>query len=101
MLTKQKITSLLSEKTSISQKETKVIVDKFFSSILDCLIAGDEVQIKNFGKFSLKTKKSRIGRNPKTLKEATIAKRSIIAFSPSKSIKASIQMNAKIEQDTK
>ena len=50
-------------------------------------INGSKVKISNFGTFILRYKKSRIGRNPKTKKEAIISERNVILFKPSKFLK--------------
>ena len=47
------------------------------------LAKGNDVKISSFGTFSLRKKKARIGRNPKTGEEATITPRTVISFKPS------------------
>ena len=51
------------------------------------LIKNKSVKISKFGTFSVKSKKSRIGRNPKTKEEKTISKRNVVIFKPSKEFK--------------
>ena len=53
-------------------------------------------QISNFGTFSVRQKKSRIGRNPKTKEKKTISERNVILFKPSKEFKEFI--NDKINE---
>ena len=51
------------------------------------LIKNKSVKISKFGTFFVKSKKSRIGRNPKTKEEKTISKRNVVIFKPSKEFK--------------
>ena len=63
---------------------------EFVSDIIDIIIEGLEnsgkVKIHNFGTFIVKTKKSRIGRNPKTKEEVMIGERKVISFKASKNV---------------
>ena len=58
--------------------------------LLESLKNEGKVKISNFGTFILRHKKSRIGRNPKTKKEAIISERNVILFKPSKYFKNKI-----------
>ena len=98
-LTKKKLSDLLSYKTGIRQADTKIVVDSFFSSINDNLAVGNSVRIKNFGKFSLKTKNERIGRNPKTKEPKIIKKRTLVSFKASSNMKAKIQIQGEINNN--
>ena len=68
---------------SLSEK----ILNFFFEIIVEGLLKDGEVKISNFGKFKLLNKKERIGRNPKTKKEAIIDARRVISFRASKELK--------------
>ena len=66
----------------------KRIVDiQFFEEIILDLIDGNSVKLTSFGTFSVKHKKERIGRNPKTKEEAIIDARRVISFKASKELK--------------
>ena len=60
------------------------------SDILDIIVEGlqnsGKVKIHNFGTFSVRNKKSRIGRNPKTKEEVMISERKVISFKASKNV---------------
>ena len=63
---------------------------EFVSDIIDIIIEGLEnsgkVKIHNFGTFIVRTKKSRVGRNPKTKEEIMIGERKVISFKASKNV---------------
>ena len=63
------------------------IIDDIFMLILNEIIQNKKVKISNFGTFILRNKKSRIGRNPKTLEKKVITERNVILFKPSRYLK--------------
>ena len=62
------------------------IVNDIIDIIVDGLKTNGYVKIHNFGSFKVTRKKSRIGRNPKTLETVMISERNVLKFKPSKSI---------------
>ena len=63
------------------------LVNEFFSLITLNLKKENIVKLSNFGTFSIRSKKSRIGRNPKTKENKTISERNVVLFKPSKEFK--------------
>ena len=76
-----------------SKKITENLLEDFLKIILDQLISNKKVKIPKFGTFVLRYKKSRIGRNPKTLEKKIISERNVILFKPSKEFKKFINSN--------
>ena len=70
-----------------SRKDCLDIVNNIIDLIIEGLEANGFVKIHNFGTFKLKRKKSRIGRNPKTLEKKIINERNVILFRASKELK--------------
>ena len=68
---------------SLSGKESQRVVDSILRGIRDSLVKGDEVKISGFGKFVLKVKAPRKGRNPKTGEAIMISGRRVMKFRPS------------------
>ena len=64
------------------------IVEEIIEEILLSLEEGSDVKISSFGTFTIKNKKSRIGRNPRTGVEATISARNVVTFNCSNILKA-------------
>ncbi len=76
-----------------SKKIIENLIEDFLSIILEELIKNKKVKISKFGTFALKNKKSRVGRNPKTLEKKIISERNVIIFKPSKELKNYVNSN--------
>ena len=84
-LKKKDIVKNLSSKLGLSENYTKEIINNFIK-ILSNSIKEENVNLKNLGSFSVKQKKERIGRNPKTKVQYIISSRKTVNFVPSKKI---------------
>jgi len=71
-----------------SKKESAEIVESVFETIKDSLRKGEKMKISGFGNFSVRSKKERKGRNPKTGKEIKITPRKVVTFKPSQLLKS-------------
>ena len=89
-LTKKEIINSIYMQLGFSKKLIENLIDDIFEILLKNLKETGKVKISNFGTFILRYKKSRIGRNPKTKKEAIITERNVILFKPSKYLKNKI-----------
>ena len=92
-LTKKEIINSIYMQLGFSKKISEHLLEDFLSIILKELIINGKVKISNFGTFILRYKKSRIGRNPKTLEKKIISERNVILFKPSKEFKKFINSN--------
>ena len=92
-LTKKEIINSIYMQLGFSKKISEHLLEDFLSIILKELILNGKVKISNFGTFILRYKKSRIGRNPKTLEKKIISERNVILFKPSKDFKKFINSN--------
>ena len=92
-LTKKEIINSIYMQLGFSKKVSEHLLEDFLSIILEELIINGKVKISNFGTFILRYKKSRIGRNPKTLEKKIISERNVILFKPSKDFKKFINSN--------
>ncbi len=86
-LTKKDIVNSIYMQIGYSKKVSETLLEEFFNILLNSLIHKKTVKISKFGTFFLKQKKQRIGRNPKTKKEAVITARNVINFKASKELK--------------
>ena len=86
-LTKKEIINSIYMQLGYSKKLIENILEDLFDVLLESLKEKGKVKISNFGTFILRHKKSRIGRNPKTKKEAVISERNVILFKSSKFFK--------------
>ena len=92
-LTKKEIINSIYMQLGFSKKICENIFEDFFTIILEELIKNKKVKIPKFGTFQLRYKKSRVGRNPKTLEKKIISERNVILFKPSKELKNFVNSN--------
>ena len=88
--TRNDIIEAISDSVGLSLSDSSIIIEEIFELILSGLENGEEVKISSFGTFSVRHKKERIGRNPKTKEEAIIDARRVISFRASKELKRKI-----------
>ena len=65
-MNKSDLINALKDYTGLSRKDAELVVDQFFGAITEAVGAGDRVEIRGFGSFSVKEYKAYTGRNPKT-----------------------------------
>jgi len=85
---KKDISNIISERLSLSKKDSLYIVQNFFKAITENKTY--IINISNFGTFKYKETPKRIGRNPKTLEHFEIKSRTRLVFKPSDKIKQTI-----------
>ncbi len=81
-MTKKEIVMRISDQTDIKQIDVKKIVQMTLDIIVDSLGRGETVELRNFGIFKVKSRKGRIGRNPKTGESVKIPEKKIVTFKP-------------------
>ncbi len=89
-MTKADLVKIISENTGIIRKDVGVVVDSLLQSIKDSLVKGNHIEIRGFGTFKLKTRKPRVGRNPKTDEKVPVPARTVPTFKFSREFKASV-----------
>ena len=93
-LTKADFAENLFEELGLNKREAKDIVELFFEEIKSSLEQGQQVKISGFGKFELRDKNSRPGRNPKTGEEIPITARRVVTFRSGQKLKARVEAYA-------
>ena len=86
--TRNDIIEAISDNVGLSLSDSSLIIEEIFEFILNELEKGDDVKISSFGTFSVRHKKTRIGRNPKTGIEVPIKERNVVTFSTSNVLKS-------------
>ena len=79
-MTKKEIVLKIAEETGLKQIDVKLTVQKTLEYIIDSLAKGETVELRNFGVFKVKSRKPRIGRNPKTGAVVPIPERKTVSF---------------------
>ncbi len=85
-MNKEKLVRELASRHEISPKKVKDMIEDCFETIKKKLVAGDSVHIVGFGKFLVKTRKERMGRDPNTGKRMHLAATKTPGFLPSKTL---------------
>ena len=91
-LTKKDLVKTAYMQMGFSKQISENLIDEIFSLILLNLKEEKVIKLSNFGTFSLRIKKSRIGRNPKTKESKKISQRKVVLFKPSKEFKNYINL---------
>ncbi len=86
-MTKADLIEDVSRAVEMSRKDSEVIVETIFESIVKSLRTGDKIEIRGFGSFRTRQRKARIGRNPKTGTRVDVPAKKIPYFKPSKELK--------------
>ena len=79
-LTKEKLVQTLYDQSGFSKHQSRALVETVFEMVKKSLESGDDVLISGFGKFSVKTKSPRRGRNPATGEDLTLGARRVVNF---------------------
>ena len=91
-LTKKNLVNLVYMQIGFSKQISENLIEEFLSLIIKNLKDKGQLKISKFGTFSIREKKSRIGRNPKTREETNISKRNVVLFKPSKDFKKLVNL---------
>src|SRR5207302_5128062 len=77
----------VSRVVEMTRKDSEVIVEAIFDSIVRSLRTGDKIEIRGFGSFRTRQRQPRVGRNPKTGTRVEVPSKRIPYFKPSKELK--------------
>ena len=91
-LTKKDLVNLVYMQLGFSKQISENLIDDFLSTVVKNIKSEKKLKLSKFGTFSIRQKKSRIGRNPKTKESKVISSREVVLFKPSKEFKEFINM---------
>ena len=92
-LTKKDLVNSVYMQIGFSKQISENLIEEFFFIIMSNLYKNNNVKITKFGTFLIRSKNSRVGRNPKTKEEKTISGRNVVLFKPSKELKEYLNKN--------
>ncbi len=95
-MTKADLIDEVSRVVELTRKESEVIVEAIFESIVRSLRTGDKIEIRGFGSFRTRERQARIGRNPKTGTRVDVPAKRIPYFKPSKELKDLVNEEAAV-----
>ena len=91
-LTKKDLVNIIYMQIGFSKQMSEHLIDEFFSLITQNLKNEKKLKLSKFGTFSIRQKKSRIGRNPKTKEAKVISSRDVVLFKPSREFKEFVNL---------
>lgn len=94
-MTKADLIEEISRVCEFTRKESEVIVEAIFDSVVRALREGDKIEIRGFGSFRTRQRKARIGRNPKTGARVDVPAKRVPYFKPSKELKDLINQDTR------
>ena len=90
-MTKRDLVVRISTETGLNQRDVTKVVQKTLDHVINELSQGRGVELRNFGVFTLKTRKKRVGRNPNSpTNEVEIRERVVVKFKPGKIMKSQV-----------
>src|SRR5437588_870840 len=87
VMTKAELVDEVARVVQLTKKQAETIVNIIFDSIVDSLRTGQKIELRGFGSFRLRSRKSRTGRNPKTGEKVDVPSKKIPYFKPGKELK--------------
>ena len=91
-LTKKDLVNLVYMQLGFSKQVSENLIEDFLSTIVNNIKSEKKLKLSKFGTFTIREKKSRIGRNPKTKETKTISSREVVLFKPSKKFKEFVNL---------
>ena len=91
-LTKKDLVNLVYMQLGFSKQISENLIEDFLSTIVVNIKSEKKLKLSKFGTFTIRQKKPRIGRNPKTKEKKVISSREVVLFKPSKEFKEFINM---------
>jgi nucleoid DNA-binding protein len=97
-MTKADLVEEISARTGVSKNHTALIVDGLLDSICRALSDGRHLEIRGFGTFKVRERRSRRARNPRSGAEVLVPAKLVPVFKPSRELKAQVLTNAEESQ---
>jgi len=95
-LTKKDLVNSVYMQLGFSKQISENLIEDFLSTIVLNIKTEKKLKLSKFGTFSIRQKKSRIGRNPKTKETKTISSRDVVLFRPSKEFKDFVNLKVNV-----
>ena len=93
MIRSELVQKIADENPHLYQKDVERIVGTIFDEIINAMAAGDRVELRGFGAFSVKKRKARVGRNPRTGESVEVAEKHVAFFKTGKLLRDRLNRN--------
>jgi nucleoid DNA-binding protein len=94
-VTKADIVEVIASATGLTKVETEAVVDGFIMTVISAMKEGKNIEIRGFGSFKIKKRKSRMARNPRTGAQVMVDEHFVPIFKVSKEMKQVVNENLK------
>lgn len=99
VMTKAGLVDEVARTVQLTKKQAEAIVNVVLDSIVESLREGEKIELRGFGSFRIRSRKSRMGRNPKTGAKVEVPSKRIPYFKPGKELKELINPGQTFEDD--
>ena len=96
-MTKRELVIRVANELGMTQSDVSKIIEGTFDAISRSLAKGKRWELRDFGVFEVKTRASRVGRNPRTGDEVPVPERSVVTFRPGKKMKERVLLGADVQ----
>ncbi len=93
-MTKAELVERIADRTGVSKKDTGIVVNMILDNIGQALTGGDKVELRGFGSFKVKSRRSRLARNPRTGDSVTVPAKQVPFFKASNELKGRLNVGA-------
>lgn len=87
-MTKSELIEAISIKINVPKKRAEDVVNAVFESMRDALLEDDRIEVRGFGSFSIRERKAKKGRNPRTGEQVFVDKKKSVHFRPGKELRS-------------
>lgn len=94
-VTRADLVEALARRANMQRADANRLLTRMLDMMQDALVAGDTVKLSRFGNFNVRSKRQRIGRNPKTGEEVPITPRRVVTFRPSQMLRDFVEKGGK------
>jgi len=93
MIRSELVQKIADENPHLYQRDVERIVGTIFDEIINAMASGDRVELRGFGAFSVKKRKARLGRNPRTGEAVEVAEKHVAFFKTGKLLRDRLNRN--------
>ena len=90
-MTKKDIVLKIANETKMKQQDIKKVVQRSLDAIIESLVQGETVELRNFGIFKVKSRRGRTGRNPRTGQVVPVPPKKVVVFKPGLEMKKQVK----------
>jgi len=97
-MTKAELVERIADRTGVSKKDTGIIVNMILDNISEALTGGDKVELRGFGSFKVKSRRSRLARNPRSGESVDVPAKQVPYFKASNELKGRLNPGDEVEE---